>query len=301
MSLLNMPSDGMPNVLVALYRYVLAVGPTPATKLIDVCAPDGVCRQDRAKATLNTWTKLGFFEREDDTVRLTPSLPTAVRDRKSGEEVLGRVLRELVLRADNNEPFWGSVGVHAADFTRGLAWCLAMDPLRLHGNGYDPVDRLENDTLPNDVEVFRNDTRWNGFKAWAVFLGFGWQARFPKAGTLVVDPTPAVRDVLPDVFAGAAEVTQRDFFARLRERLPVLDGGTYRTEVESKLTRTAWQPPGAGQVSASLSLTLLRLRNEGVIEFADRADPAAGRAVLTGRGGRVLTAASHVLFAGGRS
>ncbi len=304
MSLLNMPSDGMPNVLVALYRYLLATGPTPATKLIDVCAPDGVCRQDRAKATLNTWTKLGFFEREDDTVRLAPGLPAPVRDRKTGEDelrpALRQTLRELVLRADNNEPLWGPEG-RAADFTRGLAWCLAMDPLRLHGNGYDPVNRLELDTLPTDREVFRNDTRWNGFKVWTVFLGFGWLARFPKAGTLVVDPTPAVRDALSDVFAGAAEATQRDFFARLREQLPVLDGGTYRTDVESKLTRTAWQPPGTGQVSASLSLALLRLRNEGVIAFADRDDPAAGRAVLTGRGGRVLTAASHVLFAGGRS
>src|SRR4051794_34248822 len=39
MSLLNMASDGMPNVLLALYRYLLAEGPTPEAKLIAACAP----------------------------------------------------------------------------------------------------------------------------------------------------------------------------------------------------------------------------------------------------------------------
>ena len=43
MSLLNMTSDGMPNVLLALYRYLLANGPTPEAKLIDVCMPPTWC------------------------------------------------------------------------------------------------------------------------------------------------------------------------------------------------------------------------------------------------------------------
>ncbi|MFO0822547.1 MAG: hypothetical protein U0792_05405 [Gemmataceae bacterium] len=37
MSLLNMTNDGMPNVLLALYRYLLAEGPTDAHKLVNVC------------------------------------------------------------------------------------------------------------------------------------------------------------------------------------------------------------------------------------------------------------------------
>lgn len=300
MSLLNMTSDGMPNVLLALYRYLLANGPTPEAKLIDVCAPDVVCRQDRAQSTMSTWAKLGLLARDDGEVRLAPDLPAAVRDRKAGEAALRPVLRGLVFRPDNNQPFWGSEGVRSADFTRGLAWCLAMDPLRLHGNGYDPVNRLELDTLPADLEVFRNDTRWNGFKAWAVFLGFGWQARFPKAGTLVVDPAPAIRETLPVIFAGETELDQRVFLTRLRERLPVIDGGSYRMEVEGNLTRSVWSGPAANELSVSLSLALLRLKNEGGIDFADRADPAAGRVLLRGRGGRQLASVSHVLHTGGR-
>ena len=301
MSLLNMASDGMPNVLLALYRYILANGPTPEAKLIDVCAPDIVCRQERAQSTVNTWAKLGLFARSDTDVRLSPALPAVVRERKCGEATLRSVLRELIFRPENNDPFWGSEGVLAADFTRGLAWCLAMDPLRLHCDGYHPVNQLELETLPTDVEVFRNDTRWNGFKAWAVFLGFGWQAKYPKAGTLIVDPATAIRDTLPAIFAGTTELDQPDFLTRLREQVPVLDGGGYRAEVEGKLKRSVWTAPGAGELSASLSLALLRLKNDEIISFVDRADPAAGRVIFRGRGGRQLESVSHFLYAGERS
>lgn len=300
MSLLNMETDGMPNVLIVLYRYLLAKGLTSEDKLIAVCAPDNVCNQKRAKGTVNTWTKLGLFVRSENNVRLSQDLPTAVKDSDSGETALRRVLRELIFRSENNDPFWGSEGVRAADFTRGLSWCLAMDPLRLHGNGYDPVNRLELATLPNDLEVFRNDTRWNGFKAWAVFLGFGWQARFPKAGTLVVDPAPAIHDTLPEIFADATELDQREFLSRLSDRIPVLDGGCYRADVEGKLNRSIWSGQNAGDLSTSLSLALLRLKNEGAIDFANLADPSAGRAVLRGRGGRQLESVSHVLYKKGR-
>ncbi|MFO0822548.1 MAG: protein DpdG [Gemmataceae bacterium] len=242
---------------------------------------------------------LGLFDRGgDDVVRLDPNLPADVLKRDTGEAALRRTLRELVMRSNNNDPFWGSKGVPASDFTRGLAWCLAMDPLRLHGNGYDPVNRLELDTLPADVEVFRNDTRWNGFKAWSVFLGFGWLARYPKAGTLVVDPAPAIREALPAVFGGAARLTQKDFVERLREQLPVLDGGRYRRAVEEKLVRGLWPEPKSGEASPSLSLALHRLRAEGVLEFENLADPAAGRLVLVGRSGRQLAQVTHVRFKG---
>jgi hypothetical protein len=300
MSLLNLPSDGMPNVLLALYRYLLAEGPTPEAKLIAVCAPPVVCRQDRAKYALNTWAKLGLLERDGEVVRLSPELPAAVRDRRLGEAALRPVLRELVFRPGNNVPFWGSEEIRAADFTRGLAWCLAMDPWQMPGGAYDEINRLELDMLPRRVKVFEFDTRWNGFKTWAVFLGFGWQARFPKSGALIMDPAPAIRETLPAVFASAAELSQRDFLDRLRARLPVLDGGTYRAEVEDNLDRARWSGPKPGEASASLSLALLRLKHEGTIDFDYRDDPAAGRVVLTGRGGRQLLPASHVLYRGGR-
>jgi hypothetical protein len=296
MSLLNKASDGLPNVLLALYRYLLAEGPTPVAKVLAVCAPDVVCDPKQARYTLNTWVEFGLFTRDsDDRVRVAKRLP---------EARLWAELRAVVLHPENNEPFWGQDGeerARAADFTRGLAWCLAMDPWRLHQcDGAKGVERLALDTLPAGVKVFQNDTRWPGFKAWAPVLGFGWLAGFPKKGALVIDPTPAVRDELPGVFAGAGELTQNVFLERLRDRLPVLDGGTYRRDVEQAIDRRAWTPPPPGAVSASLSLALLRLKNEGRIDFADRADAPTGRARLLGRGGKEVAAVTHVVHLGGR-
>ncbi len=296
MSLLNKASDGMPNVLLALYRYLTEHGPTPEAKVLAVCAPEVVCNPAQAKYTLNTWVKLGLFERgEDAKVWVAKRVP---------EARLWAELRVIVLRPENNEPFWGQDGeerARTADFTRGLAWCLAMDPWRLHQcDGAKGVERLALDTLPAGVKVFQNDTRWPGFKAWAPLLGFGWLTGFPKKGTLMIDPAPAIRAELPAVFGGAGELTQDQFLLRLRDRLPVLDGGTYRTQVETELDRRAWTPPPPGALSASLSLALLRLKNEGRIDFADKADTPTGRVRLAGRGGKQLATATHVLDKGGR-
>jgi hypothetical protein len=82
--------------------------------------------------------------------------------------------------------------------------------------------------------------------------------------------------------------------------IPVLDGGCYRADVEGKLSRSIWSGQNAGDLSTSLSLALLRLKNEGAIDFANLADPSAGRAVLRGRGGRQLESVSHVLYKKGR-
>lgn len=286
-----MTSDGMPNVLLAIYRYLVAERSAPRQKIVQVCAPSIVCRQDRASSTLNTWLKLGLFTDGEGVIRLAPDAP---RD----ESRLRTWLRSLIFRAENNEPFWGSEGVRSADFTRGLAWCLALDPFRLHGHGFKDVDALELDSLPREVEVFRNDTRWNGFKAWALFLGFAWQARYPKKYTLVVDPTPAIRDVLPTVFGASTELTQKDFLDRVRQPLPILDGGTYRLLVEEELRPGHWPQPQPDELSISLSLALRRLHVEGIIDFKDRADPIAGRVNLVGRNGRRLAGVSHVVFKG---
>ena len=150
------------------------------------------------------------------------------------------------------------------------------------------MDELELFTLPRTVEIFRNDTRWNGFRVWARFLGFAWQARYPKKPALVVDPTPAIRDALPSLFGASTNLKQKVFFSRLSERLPVLDGGTYRRMVEEQLLHGRWHQPRQGELSASLSLALRRLEFEGTIRFEYNDDPAAGGVTLTGRDGHQI-------------
>jgi len=296
MSLLNTANDGMPNVLVAICRYLAYAGPVPASRVIEVCAPEPFCSPGRARHTLNTWLKLGFLTTDDQDRIALPKHVSRYADLEAG---LHGELRRRVLAPKNNEPFWGSEGVLSADFTRGLAWCLAIDPWRLHGNGWDGVNQLELETLPREREIFRNDTRWNGFRYWAVFLGFGWLSRYPKRGALVVDPTLAIRQSLSAVFAGTRQLSQRSFLDRLRDELPVLDGGAYRLKVERQLNPTAWSSPGPGELSTSLSFAMRRLAVDGTLTLEDLADSPEGRATLTGRAGRTLGRFSHVALAGG--
>jgi hypothetical protein len=244
MSVLNRPSSGLPNVLIVLYRCVLAHGPLQRTRLLSLCAPPAATSTDAKmpQKTLTTWKKLGLFEvRDDDTVRLSPDLPSAARDPVTGPDRVPDTLRELVFRSENNANLWGRddgpeaddldapTGVRAADFTRGVCWCLAISP-RLPREAtvrkmWDGVDTLQQSTLEPGYSAFVNDTRWAGFAAWAPFLGFGWSA---VSRPLVLDPTQAIRHQLPQIFGEETELTQRQFFDRLAERLPVLDGGAYR-------------------------------------------------------------------------
>ncbi len=312
MSVLNRPSSGLPNVLIVLYRCVLAHGPLQRARLLSLCAPPAATSTDAKmpQKTLTTWKKLGLFEvRDDDTVRLSSDLPAAARDPVTGPDRLPDTLRELVFRPENNANLWGRddgpeaddpdapTGVRAADFTRGACWCLAISP-RLPREAtvrkmWDGVDTLQQSTLEPGYSAFVNDTRWAGFAAWAPFLGFGWSA---VSRALLLDPTQAIRHQLPQIFGEETELTQRQFFDRLAERLPVLDGGTYRLEVEAKFLAGRWERPAEGVLSESLSAALERLSAAGILHLEDRAD--AERKTLTGPAGRQTRTFSHVILRG---
>jgi hypothetical protein len=161
--------------------------------------------------------------------------------------------------------------------------------------GHTDVQRLEVAQLRNHA-AFTNDTRWAGFKSWAVFLGFGWICRYPN-DALVIDPTSAVRDVLPQVFEGSRELRQAVFFTRLAEILPVLDGGDFRTRVEQKIDRSVWSGVGPDHVSSSLSRALNRLHDCGEVTLDQRAD--AEKRNLVGRNWRNVRSVSHVVWKGG--
>jgi hypothetical protein len=61
------------------------------------------------------------------------------------------------------------------------------------------------------------------------------------------------------------------FVEELGRRLPVLDSGSYRREVEARM-RTDAVAASADQLSPSLAHALLRLRDERVVVIEDLAD-----------------------------
>lgn len=284
MTILNTASDGFFNVLIVLQRTVARDGSLERDQLLGRCktAPDA--DDQRLRQTLLRWTQLGLFEEQDNKITL------AAGDRDP--ERLPTRCRELLFRADNNQNFWDSEGTRAADFTRALAFVLAQDIYTADFETHASVQALEQGQIRDaGRRILQNDVRWNGLRFWGDYLGFFWvdHRRWP-------DPTAAVREELPAVFGTARELPAAGFLDRLVGRLPVLDGGRWRVEVEQALDPATWQRPAQDKLlSTSLSRALWRLAQPGgSIRLESRADAIEGR-ILQGAAGRHWRTFTHVL------
>ena len=299
MSILNRPSDGLFNVLIVLVRCLAARGAMHREKLLNLCAPPSAVKsQERAAQTLNRWIQLGLLnEDEFGNINVNVTIQSKLRRRGSDTDELAKIIRSLVLSPENNERFWESENNGSADFTRAVCWMLAQNVFDFEVVGHTDVQELEVAQLRN-LAAFTNDTRWAGFKSWAVFLGFGWTGRYPN-DVFVIDPTAAVRDALPQVFEGSRELRQSVFLTRLAELLPVIDGGEHRTRVEQKIDRSVWSATESDQVSSSLSRALNRLHECGELVLDERAD--AEKRSLLGRKSRVVRDVSHIVWKEGKA
>ena len=102
MGILNQPSDGLFNVLIALIKCLVATGPIKKDKLLAVCAPASLTDQKMAKTTLRRWTQIGLFVEVDDEIRLSDELPVKLSKQNFSLEELAHVIRSLVYETRNN-------------------------------------------------------------------------------------------------------------------------------------------------------------------------------------------------------
>lgn len=280
MSLLNLTNDGLPNVLAVLYETVArAKSPLSRDELLELVAPRGVVHEDgkMARQTLNRWTELELFREDDGRVSLATLPTTGLRDDGETLSSVRRAARRCALSVTNNDDLWASEGAKAADLTRSLAWLLAQDVYRTSFNALEELELRQ--IADPDARLMRNDTRRNGLQFWAHFLGF---ARQPGGGD--IDPTVAIREVLPECIGPGEDMSATAFVAKLAEALPVLDGGRWRIAVESRIDPLALPSLAEGQLSTSLSRALIALMMEEELSFENRAD--VGRSIaFTGRDG----------------
>lgn len=299
MSILNRTNDGLVSILVALVRTSVAIGASSKEKLLNIVSPnslnDGQNDQDMARKTLNRWQELGLFaQTEKGELRIAEEYRSKLGKDDITSTSIANVARQIVLKADNNKNFWSDTENKSADFTRAAAWMLAQDVHSFMPSSHIAVQKLCNDQVAPDVILLQNDTRWAGYQSWATFLGFG-----RSSAGFITDVTPIVRFHFQEVLPKRGELAINDFIGGLSSAIPVLDGGTYRTEVESKLKPDKWIKPKDGELSTSLSRALLRLRESGDIHFESRSD-ASGQAKLIGRNGRIVDSVTHVRRGNGK-
>ncbi|HEX8441712.1 protein DpdG [Archangium sp.] len=322
MGLLNRPSDGQLSVLLAFRRALLLRGPLPRQELLDLCAPRTLWasaqpgddekkdeankkEQYQARITLTRWLEIGFFiqeENEEQTISLAPAFKQPGLDSKDPAP-LRTALRRLVFSPANNpqilaEERDSEVAGRCADLTRGACWVLAQNSYAFPGGKWSDVDELIKEQVSTRPMPIQNDTRWYAYRDdYAPFLGLGWQSPLPGVGArLISDPTEAVLDELPGTFEGTRELPIGRFLERLAERLPVIDGGTYRQQIEEHLRKKdVWMPHASHEVSTSLSRALIRLEESGVIQLPTRSD-APEEKVLLGRDNAPFQRVSHVVW-----
>lgn len=201
--------------------------------------------------------------------------------------------RNLALEERNALPLWGESTAVAADFVRGIAWLLAQN---IYGfpTTWTGAESIENEQIVGGRKIFQNDTRWTNLRFWARYLGFA----SGDGGSFINDPTSAIRDELPLIFGTQKELPAKDFLSALSIRLPVLDYGVYRKDVEGSLSMTTWRKPTEGHLSMSLSLALRRLDLSATIKLAGKADTGSSFR-LTGRNYRTWVGFESVIWDGG--
>lgn len=280
MSLLNLTSDGLPNILVVLYGTVARTRALMTREeLLERVAPANLAHEGgrMAAQTLNRWTELGLFCIKAQNVTLASAPTSDFGDDAELIAVVRKAACQRALAAENNVDLWAQEGASAADLTRSLAWLLAQD---VYQTEFKNLEQLELEQMGDSSRrLMQNTTRVTGLQYWSHFLGF---VRQPGGG--VIDPTVAVRDVLSQCLQPGEGMLANAFIARLAELLPVLDGGRFRRAVEAEIRSETLPVLAPEQLSSSLSRTLLYLMHGQDIVLERRADTGSS-IVLTGRGG----------------
>jgi hypothetical protein len=293
MTITNYASDGHYPELITLFRVVADQSPIPRDELIRLCT---VSDPKHLRATLATWLGLGLFVEQEAEVTIDP------RFRRKRNETLDELAdrlpsmcRLLLLDVQHALPLWPANGAMSddgigasADFVREIAWTLAQDiyAFPFDASGEDAV-ALESEQITPGKFIFKNHTRWPGLCFWARYTGFA------SGDSRCIDPTDAIRAELPGIFQKLTELPASDFIRELSMRLPVLDFGRYRIDVESALNDSVWRRPPKGHLSTSLSLALRRLHLDRTIVLDAPAD-AGETFTLSGKNFRPLDSFSKI-------
>lgn len=289
MTILNQPNDGLFNILIVIYKLLLEE-PKNIEQIKKICTP-GIVNPEKIGTTINSWKQLGLIIEDED--KLTIAQPYRLSGKLYSEEIeyqLPKILCKVVFSKENNKNLWDSRNCLSADFTRGLAWLLAQDVHKFNTQNHPQVQNQEFHQITEEHRMLQNDVRWTGLRVWSLYLGFAWES-----GVFVIDPTVAIRNILPDIFQDTKSLSAFEFIQQLKYFLPVLDFGEYRVEVEAVLNTAHWSKPPEGYLSTSLSRALKRLDHSRNIELQIKSD-AQHEYYLLGSSGKAIAKFTHVIW-----
>ena len=270
MTIINIPSDGLYPELIVMFRLVASLGEVDKNTIIEICSRGSTSGESvtRLRGALLRWTNLGLFSEEKNLIKINEKFIKGKRESLNNYTArLPSFCRILVFEGQNCHPLWGNTPGISADFVRGSAWLLAQN---IYGfpsarSGVEPIEVAQ---MGEGSTIFTNDVRWNGIRFWMRYLGFATG----DSGSFQIDPTLAVKAELKPIFSSPSAIPAREFLEALAIRLPILDFGGYRLEVEDSLNSARWRKPDSGHISMSLSFALRRLVLDNVIRLEGKSD-----------------------------
>jgi len=154
------------------------------------------------------------------------------------------------------------------DFCLHLTWFLSQDPFTPLGNQDEIIARLQQ-AFGDHPLIIRSNLRYENFRYWARFLGFGWEYELPgKPAVFVPDPREYLQLSLAELFGADHRLTMKEFIGRLLNACPLFPGGRWHTEAGEAVMQT----PSAVHLPRSLGYALLQLRDEGVVRLEKQSD-----------------------------
>jgi hypothetical protein len=275
MTLLNNANDGLHPELIVLFRTIAYFKNIAYEDLLSLCLPKIMGENDdtvkiRLRGSLNNWIKLGLFERSGDNVQLNVRFE---KIKKSDIDIytyeLPQIALEFVCQPKNATPIWedsSSQGV-TADFIRAASWLLSQDIYTFPTTWAD-VGSLSAKQSLNPAPIIQNDFRWGSLRFWMRYFGLATG----ESSSFKIDPTTAVKYQLKQIFGNNKELPAKDFLMSLSEKLPILDFGEYRNQVEKNLNDNVWRRLNNNELSQSLSFALRRLELNGNIQLRGKSD-----------------------------
>lgn len=225
MDLLNPnPSAVLPQAMWLLHSTASAHAGLTRESLLDLVLPQTYRHNapsdgHHVRAAFTALQKLGLFTLDGGVI-------TALKV-KDHTEFTRHLRHRLIQPAET----FGPDHEEAPSLVRGLRWLLKQSPARALHYSTDIEVKTDEETR----DTLTNKERWNIFRPWCTALGFGHPAlsivdRDSPDSKIMVDPTPAVIDVIQNPFGEAlprdTQISVSVLLDFLRRELPVLPDGT---------------------------------------------------------------------------
>jgi len=258
--------EAVPSRIRAVVRLVADIGPASRNEVI-ACLMPGADKDGMAAKCISETEGLGLIERQGDELSLGRGLrPGNISDDRVEEFLRDWCDRVLILQAPQ-------VDDHNGNVCRAIAWFLCQSPIiPFPWNQHHRASWLESLEGEEDYDL-TNSSRFANLFYWARYLGY---ASSLDAGGLAAIPEPsgAIARNLKTIFNKEKRLPIAEFEKRMAAALPVLEGGTIRSEIDTRL-KTRRQ---SNQFSISTSLALYRLEDTGLIGLESLAE--ADRRIL---------------------